>query len=779
MVNGDSMKKINKMLIKDLRKYASQMIAVILIIFIGITLFSACVMSYKNLQKYKDDFYIKNNFLDSYVEGMNLNEEDILNVSKIEGVKCAQGRMEVDGYVKLDNNENAVAKVIAYQEQPSINKLRYVSGEFITKKNQVLVSKNFAEFHDFCVNDKIEVSTLDQNMKLTIQGVVESPEFIITIKSRDYVMPSIEDYAIIYVSYDTLGISENLFNQIHIKFNDTADAKKIKTAVKDVLGDKFLNYTEQEDQISEVMAREDIGMIAEIAYMFPIMFLFAAALVIFVVQRKLIDVQRSTIGVLKAIGYKNSTIISYYIKQSLILSTSGAVISIIPSYYLSIFITKIYCELVYIPISQFEFDYVTICIAILLSIVFSISATLISVKSLLKISASEAMKPVNVNSVNNKRLSVQIGTGWKKENKMVFNNLLRNPSRTLFSIACNVIAFTLFVAPIYLNDSVKYAEQSQYNNIQNYDYKIAFNETVSEDDVENLINKYNLQSTSAILEYYIKIENEDKDKQLRIIGVENGYKVNDGKNIHTISESGIILPESILKDLNYSIGENIKIKLLEQNDKIIKVDIVNSFKQYVGFSAYIEIEQLRALAGENNYANGIYIVDETGSFINMKHEIEENDFVKRIDSVEREKNEFNTLLNLVNIFILVMIVFGLLMGFSSIYNSTMINVIERQREWGTLKILGYSNCRILMMCLKETMYSFILSIIPSIAVSVAVCYILGILMSNDFYTSPFVINVKLMIYPLALLLIISTASIFIYYYNIKKINTADVIKIKE
>lgn len=767
------------MIIRDFKKYKFQMLAVILIIFIGITLFSACVMSYKNLQKYKDDFYRTNNFLDAYVDGMNIDEKDILELEKINGVQLAEGRMALDGYIELNENENAVAKIIAYKEQPSINKLKYVSGKYINEKNQVLLSKNFAEFHDFIVGDKIEISILGDKLELTVKGVVESPEFIITIKSRDYVMPSIEDYAIAYVSYDTIGITDELFNQVHFTLDENVDIKMIESAVKDILGDKFLNFTEREDQISEVMAREDIGMISEIAYMFPIMFLFAAALVIFVVQKKLIDLQRSTIGVLKAIGYKNRTIIMYYIKQSLILGTLGTVISILPSYYLSIFITKIYCELVYIPISQFEFDYLVIFIAIFLSNLFAILATLMSVKSLLNISAAEAMRPVNVNDVNNNRILTNIGKKWKKDNKMVLTNLTRNPVRSIFSVVCYVIAFTLFAAPIYLNDSVKYAEQSQYENIQDYDYKIVFNQPVSKEEVDKLINEYKLQCTSAILEFYIKMENGNKDKQLRIIGVEDGYSVNDGRETYKVSKDGMILPESILNELDYRVGENVTIKLLEQNDKVIKVNIVDEFKQYVGFSAYMEIEQLRWLTDEEGYANGIYITDANGSFIDVKSEIEENTLVKRIDSVQREKSEFNTLLNLVNIFILVMIVFGLLMGFSSIYNSTMINVIDRQREWGTLKILGYSNYRILKMCLKETICSLVLSIIPSMVISVGVCYILGILMSNDFYTSPFIVNVGLVIYPLLLLFIISTTSVLIYYFSIKKINTAEVIKIKE
>ena len=483
------------MLLRNMKIYKYQMIAAVLIIFIGITLFSACVMSYKNLQIFKDDFYANYNFLDAYIDGLYLDSNDVEFINTIGGVSGAEGRMELEGHITLSNDLKGMVRVISYTDEPLINQLKFIAGEHLSDAYQILVSKNFAEFNNFRVGDTLTVKISDKEMSLKIAGIFESPEFIITIKSRDYITPSIEDYGIIYVSSDmlrdTFGLPKDIFNQIHFKLNKNADIDAIEDIIDNKLGDRFIYFTAREDQISEVMAREDIGMIAEIGYMFPIMFLLAAALVIFVMQKKLIDLQRTTIGVLKAIGYNNGIIISYYIKQSCLLGTVGSGLSIIPSYYLSIYITKLYSNLVYIPISKFHFNWYVIGIAVLMSNFCSIGATLSSVKTLLTINAAEAMRTVSVNETNNNNPLQKLGKNLKSDNKMFVRNLVRSPLRTIFSIVCYIIAFTLFSAPIFLNHSVHFVENSQYRNIQYYDYKTVFKQPLTLSEVNLIFDEYN------------------------------------------------------------------------------------------------------------------------------------------------------------------------------------------------------------------------------------------------------------------------------------------------
>lgn len=777
------MKKIDKMLWRDIKYYKWQFIAIIGIIFIGITLFASCVMSFKNLQTFKDNFYKENNFLDSYVTGNKITDSDLEKIKKIDGINQAEARVELEGYINLNSDDNsAYAKIIALKDRPAINKFRFTQGKYIENKNDVLVSKNFAEFHKLSVGENLSLRVYGQDLNLKIAGIIETPEFIITIKSRDYVMPSIEDFGIVYLDYDFLNEKIKLgneYNQIHMTYKSGADSEKIKSEVENLLDKKFLFFTDRKDQISEVMAREDIGMISEIAYMFPIMFLFASSMVIVVMQKKMIDMQRTTIGVLKALGYKNSKIVAYFLKQGLILGTSGSVLAILPAYYLSIYITKVYCELVYIPISSFNFDIPVVGIAIVLSNFVALIASYFGVKVVLRINAAEAMRPAVTNKKNLEPFK-SIVRKMKSDNRMVYRNLFRNPARTLFVISCYVTAFVLFSCPLFLYETVIEAEESQYEYIQNYDYKIVFNSPMQVEEVDKLIKIKGLNNSNKFIEVPVEIKTENGNKKFRLIGVSiNDFKLNDGKQEYSIKNEGVILPKSIADSLKIKDNQDISIKLLSQKDKMLKSKLNETFDQYVGFSGYVNIAELEDILNVKNLVNGVYINISETDFDESRKQIEDHINVKRIDSVKQERAEFKTLLKLVNVFISVMILFGILMGFASVYNATMINVIDRRREWGTLKVLGYTNSKIVKMNVKEVFWSYLISIIPSVAISSGVCYVLGILMSNEFYTSPFVLDANMFIYPAILVFIVASVSTIIYYSNIKGIKTYEVIKIKE
>lgn len=773
------MKKLNKMLLRDIKVYKYQFIAIISIIFIGVTLFSACIMSFNNLQMFKDDFYKNNNFLDGYVTGNNIENTDIEKLKKVDGVKGIEARIELDGRIKIDNR-NTLVKVIANKQEPKINILKFNEGNYIKSKDHMLVSKNYAEFNNIELGDKLSVKVLGQDLEFKVVGIVESPEFIITIKSRDYVMPSIEDFGIVYVDYNTIKeltfSQSDIYNQVHFTYKDKEKSDLIETEVEKILGEKFYFYTQREDQISEVMAREDIGMISEIAYMFPVMFFIAAVLVIIVMQKKMIDMQRSTIGVLKAIGYKNKKIIMYYIKQAIVLGSMGSLLSIVPSYYLSIYITKVYCELVYIPLSEFEFYMPVILIAVFLSNFFAILATYFGIREVLKISAAEAMRPA-IQKIYNNTPFKGLAKKLKSDNKMVYRNLFRNPIRTSFTIVCYIIAFVLFSVPIFLYETVITAEENQYNNIQNYDYKIVLNKYQKIDEINEIIECGGIESYSKALEMPIEIENNKESKKLKVIGVDSDYILNDGENkFENINE--LLIPKSISKQLDINKFDDVNIKILMEKDKFIKSRLSDTFNQYVGFSAYISLENLQESMTIDNLINTIYLDVDSSEFSKSKEKIEASPLVKRIDSIEQERKEFKTLLRLVNVFIGVMILFGVLMGIASIYNSTMINVIDRKREWGTLKVMGYNNKRILKMNIKEVVCCYWLSILPCIVISSIISYVVGSMMSNDFYSSPFVLKYNMFVYPLLLVFILSIISIGIYYVNIKSIKTSEIIKIK-
>lgn len=578
-----------------------------------------------------------------------------------------------------------------------------------------------------------------------------------------------------------MKVEEAVYNQFHVTLKDGYKYEDVKDKTKDIIGEKFITEVERKDQISEVMLREDIGMIAEIAYMFPVMFLTAAALVIIAIQKKLIDLQKTNIGVMKAMGYKNKILIKYYLKQALIIGCTGSIVAIVPSYYLSIYITKVYSELVYIPVLEFKFSIVTILIAIALSNIVALAATYIGIKQVLKISAAEAMRPASIDGIKFDPSKYMKKT-WKKlksDNRMVIRNIFRNKTRSIFSIICFMITFVLFASPIFLYNSVTYSQKSQYEYIQNFDYKINFTQPVDNKMVQEIIKTEGIDDYFEVVEVPIEINGKNNTRKLKLIGIEDGYKFNDINKDIQVKEDSLILPRNIASSLGLELNDSVEMKVTFEKEKKLQMKLTEVFDQNVGFSGYVNINEIRNILDIKDLTTCIYVKTDEDVFKENKSKLLDNPLVKRIDSTSQEKEEFITLLKLVNMFIAVMIIFGILMSFSSIYNSTMINIMERKREWGTLKVLGYSNKRIQKMNIKESIALAIISLVPSVIITNIVCYVLSILMSNDFFNTPFEMTVLTYVLPSILVLIISIISLFIYKYELKKIKVSDVIKIKE
>ena len=778
------MKKINKLLIRDLNEYRTNFVAIAVVIFIGITLFSACVMAYRNLTIFRDDFYDNYQFLDAYVEGINISNEDIEAVLEIEGVAEIERRLVLDGLIVLpDNNHHATATVIAHEQEPNINQLRFNQGRYLEENEQAILSKSFAEYNDFIVGNNLTLRIDGQERELEIFGIVESPEFIFMTRSRNNIMPSIMDYGIIYISHELaremLGLPDNFFNQLHLIYEENVNTAEVSIEIERILGDRFISYTERETQISAVLVQANIEMLADIAYMFPIMFLSAAALVIFVVQRKLIYAQKTIIGVMKAMGYSNQKLLLHYIKQSVLISTIASLLAIIPSYYLSIFVTNSYASLVYIPINDYHFNWYVIGVAVVISNLFSITASFFGVRSVIKMSAMEAMRPTTIST---KTSNVQLfypSKRLKLSSKLAIRNLSRNPIRSLFVIICYTIAFTLFSAPLFLHSSVRHVAYSQYSNIQSYDYQIVLNQPVSIQTATELIESYQLENTMLVLELPIRIENNGEYKLMRLIAFSDDYTLHDGRSNFDIPTNGILLPQVTVNQLSIDRDNEANLQLLDGSNQEFDFIYINSFRQFIGYTAYTRLDFLIDELGITEVVNAINVVDEELNFSEIRMDIELEALVSRVDSVETQRAEFNTLLGLVNIFVFFMTIFGLLMGGSSFYNATMINVLDKKKEWGILKILGYSNSQILKISIKEIFISLLVAIIPCVVFGTLTSYILGVLMGNQFYTSPFILEYGMFIYPLLFCLVLSVLSIGLYYLNIKAININDIAKTKE
>src|SRR5690606_24818194 len=108
---------------------------------------------------------------------------------------------------------------------------------------------------------------------------------------------------------------------------------------------------------------------------------------------RMVKKDRTSIGVMKAMGYTNNAILMHYAKYSISMGLIGSVIGILCSIPLSKMFTDLYIIYMNVPVLQMKIYYEYFVYGILLTSTFCTISGFVGARSVLKINPAESMRP--------------------------------------------------------------------------------------------------------------------------------------------------------------------------------------------------------------------------------------------------------------------------------------------------------------------------------------------------------------------------------------------------
>ncbi|MCX7921241.1 MAG: FtsX-like permease family protein [Clostridia bacterium] len=759
---------LNKMLFREIIKSKSQFLAAVAVIFAGISVFSASYMSYLNLKNSKDYYYEKYKFLDYYAEAKNITPEVLKQVKALDGVKEANVRISEDVGVDMGKDKRITLRLISMPDDKKsiINDIFFTSGTYFSSKfqNSCMVNRKFAEYYRLSEGDVLKAVINLRIYELKIDGIVESPEFIYTMKSVTSISPSAENFGIVYIKESTartiLGYG-NSYNQLHVLFEKNADIKATKDKIEKLLKPYgFSNGIERKDQLSHKMLIDDIEQLEEMSVMFPAIFLTVAAMIIYVMQRRLISTQRTLIGVMKAFGYTNKRILLHYILFSLLISVVGSVLGVAVGPYISKYITAMYTRIYSIPVLDFKFYWDILFTGVLLSMSFCLIAGYSSAKRILSIQPAEAMRserPTSGKRIFLERIKLIWGSlnfGWK----MSIRNIFRSRQRSIFTILGFIFTIMLFMISIFFIDSIDNILVQHFYKFQQQDYKIVFSKPASYYDALELSKVKGVRRSEPIMEIPVEIKKGWNKKNTLLVGLvdDNSFYnlIDENQRPIQLPNDGMLMAKSIADRLMVKAGDTVTVRFFAGTVKEKDVKVAGIVKQYTGFSCFMSLKQEGSLLEEGNFATGALIKADKGMYSAVKEELFKIPGVEVLENRLNDYKAFTKFLELTYMFIALMVLFASIMGFAIIFNTTVINITERRREFASLKVLGYTRGEVENVILRENLLLGFIALLPGALVGRLMCGMLGKMFVNDL----FVLDV--LVYPRTY--IMAFASIFVF-----------------
>ncbi len=666
------MKYLNRKLYRDIWKNWTQFFSVFLMAFLSVLIFVGLQGSWHGLDVSLEEYIEFSNLPDLWLQGIGFTEDDIHQIESISGIEDVNEKVRIKTTVQI---EDAHEKYVILDTIDNTEmKYNILSGENVDINTEgIWLNDEFARENQISSGDYIEIQYGSIKRKVKVIGTLQSADRIYFTGTLEFLAPNYSDYGYGYISEKTLkDILEyrGMSNVLEVYGEDTA----LREKVEDILGDRFVAYYNRNTLVDVSEALDRVGQIKNLSFMFSCIFILLAILAMYTTIRRLIETQTKEIAVLKAIGFTNKKIGTHYASFGALVGCFGAVLGILVSPILSSFV--LWTQKSMFSISEWKISYSasSLMVTFLVILVCIVSALLASRDAINGLPA--LFLRGTVEKKGRKFFLERIEGIWRKikyENRWAIRDAAANRVRLMMGIVGVTGGMMLLIVGFGTPDSINHLVNKAYT--EDFSYVKRLDVSVYEDAKDRYEGQW-VQITQA------RYSPDDGYNRLFIIISDGDYVNMKTSERLPIDDDGVYVTQGFADRAQLKVGDEITIypAMYEQEFVFIIAGIITSETNQ---GAYIMQNAWEEAGGrfspQTILVNGDISDNEIASDSNI---------ISVIEIEDQKENAYEFVDSLMSVFLMI-IAFAILLVVVVLYNLGSLNFVERERDYATLRVLGF------------------------------------------------------------------------------------------
>ncbi len=762
------MKVFHKKAFKDFRKFGWRSILIILILVLSIGGSLGFIYVILAADPWIESYFDNVNHADYVYQ---LEESTWINQSVLDGfsdqdeVKDYTGRLFWKSSLKLEG-QNEVKYILLVGldplvEVPKVFNYTIESGKNFNQNSNnlsIVIDSDFAIRNSLIRGDIVNLSGLN-DAKLNISGFCNSPEFLMMTSNPEYSIPIQGSIAVGYLSKDTLKnyiieyfealnattpddmspmiyYYKNIdYNNIAVTFKQLFDASDGNIAVKSYLEDDLDIVIEIAEFFKDSRAYEGFhGNIQDAKKFTTIILIFMLLMglfITFVIFSRYVYNQKQQLGILMTFGYRKSDINQYFLRIFLLVSLITIPLSIVIGYIVGwAILGVVISNVANLSMNNLAFMFLPEVIFIGVGLVFLITfvSLYIPIISIKRTGVSALVYGQSKTKVSIMRLKKSLKPKKKISNKLIHRNLFRHKKRLLFTTIAMTFSLLIISATQTIVDSMDYnvsrvfkSPTSSVQTNENWDLNVDFQNNINMSYINNTIDQVSeIQGIKETLNYVkglvTAIGNEDQIFLLIGFNAENStvhHFTWDSQQIGNSlpkEENEIVISRQHSLKLDKKVGDDINITT--PTDDNFTMRIVGVHKELIS-TGYVTLNGGRKiLHNEGEMVDGVYILLEENAdkekLINDIYDLENIEIIFDSAVMASKLAEFfNDFVPLM----LTIVAYSLVVSFFIIFYNSIMNIYDKNYEYGILRSLGYGRKRNFRLILGENLMQGLISII--------------------------------------------------------------------
>ena len=715
-----------KKLFRTLWQYKAQFISMVLMIALGVGVFLGFNIEWYSLERNTNEIYEATGFADFRIYSeKGFSKDDLNAILAIDGVRDATRFLSVNTTVKDDTD------VIALTVSENMN----VSGVLVTSgdpydaasPDSIWLSDSYAEKNGVSLGDTLTLTYKMLTVTGTVRGLVKSSEYLICLPDETQLMPDYNSYGYGYISPVMLEkivpaifknfIGDSLYFQINVKsdlekaaFVERADRALGKTCL--VLSkDETISWAETQGEVNE---GKTMGSIL------PVLFLAIAILTMVTTMHRITASEKTQIGTLKALGFRDRRILRHYTCYALIIGLLGSALGVGIGYWLGWFIMNPGGAMAtYIDMPSWKLYAPWFCWAVLALInVFLTYIGYLSVKKMLLGTAADALRPYAPKRMKHLKIeetkrfkALGFGTKWN------LRDCLRHKSRSFMTLFGIVGCMVLLVGGLGMKDTADAFVEVFFNQANHYETRVNLDgETVTNEEAQALAEQY---AADWCAQSSVQIGDRGFPLEIYAVTRDKVRFADENMEFITLSDEGAYICSRIAEEFHKGPGDEI------------------TFSPYDGEVSYtVKIAGVLRSLSESLVMTAAY-ADKAGidytinTLFTDETEIAANAHILNTQPKQAILDSFDTFMDLMNTMIYLLVLAAVALGIVVLYNLGVMSYTERYREMATLKVVGFKNSKIARLLISQNLWLTVLGILIGLPAGVGVLqYLLTALASE-------------------------------------------------
>jgi len=793
---------VSRVLLRKLRRDLFQrkgaLLALEAIVTVGVGVYVAMAAVYRDLDGARASYYRDCRLADFSVNLKRAPAWAIDEVARLPNVRAVRGRVVLGVRIQLPGRAKPIAGTAISMPgtpRPVLNDILLRSGVWFSggRAKEAILNEAFARANGLYPGCRIRVVLLDQEHDLLVVGTAMSPEFVYLMPASGGIAPDPEEFGVLYLPEEFTREScelEGAYNQLIGLAHDPSRVA-LDNALRQIEErlDPFgvTDSAPIQEQASARYLADELEGLRINAKILPTLFLGVAALVLNVLMGRLVTQQRSVVGTLKALGYSRGAITRHYMGFGLVVGVLGGLTGVAMGWWFQGWMLAVYGQFYAMPGIAPHLYRDVLATGFAVSIGFALLGTLRGVRYAGRLTPAEAMRPPPPER-GGKVLPERIAVLWRPlpfRWKMVVRAVFRNPFRSSVSVFASVVATALIVSTLCMVDGLDYLMRYEFERVSHQDLTVSLRDPAGIEASPELAGLPTVVATEPELVVVCDLSNGPRRKRVGVTGLPRGGLLHtplDAAGRPVVPpDQGLVLTRKLAEVLAVRQGDTVRLRPLiarRQEADAVVVAIVDSF---LGLSAYADITYLSRLLGEAWSANAFLVDSLSGSPDEaLLSPLKERASVVGIAERSRALTQLHeTFGEVMGTWLFLLVLFAGLIAFGSVLNAALVSLNERQREVGTLRVIGYTPGQIVQIFSGESYLLNVLGILLGLAAGIGLTHLISVAYDTELYRFPVVIHPWRLAVSAAWMVGFVSLAQLIVYRLIHKLPWLDVLKVKE